>query len=268
MKAKDFQVKLGSKVDLKKIDTDDTGGFAGPAEAAPALEKRLERIADIQERLYAESKQALLLIFQGMDTSGKDGATKSVMREVNPQGVEVTSFKAPSKEELSHDFLWRVEKRIPPRGMIGVFNRSHYEDVLVVRIHNLVPKEVWSKRYDIINDFEARLDHEYVRVIKIFLHISKDEQKRRLQDRLKAREKLWKFNVGDLAERKFWGDYREAYEDVLSKCSTEHAPWHIVPADKKWYRNVVVADIVQEALEEMEPKFPKLTFDPATVKID
>ena len=268
MKSKDFQVKQGSKVNLKAIATDDTDGFDGPEEAAPALEKRLERIAELQERLYAESRQALLIIFQGMDTSGKDGATKSVMREVNPQGVEVTSFKVPSKEELSHDFLWRVEKRIPPRGMIGVFNRSHYEDVLVVRVHDIVPKEVWSKRYALINSFEERLDHEYVRVVKVFLHISKDEQKRRLQDRLKDKQKLWKFNPGDLAERKYWGAYREAYEDVLSKCSTEHAPWHIVPADKKWYRNVVVADIVQEALEDMDPKFPKVEFNPADVKID
>jgi PPK2 family polyphosphate:nucleotide phosphotransferase len=268
MKSKDFQVKPGSKVDLKDIDTDDTGNFEGPEEVAPAVNKKLARIADLQERLYAESRQALLLILQGMDTSGKDGATKSVMRDVNPQGVEVTSFKAPSKEELSHDFLWRIEKRIPPRGMIGVFNRSHYEDVLVVRVHDLVPKAVWSQRYDIINEFERRLDHEYCRVVKVYLHISKDEQKRRLQDRLKNREKLWKFNPADLSERKYWSQYREASEDMLSRCSTDHAPWHIVPADKKWYRNLVVADIVQEGLDAMDPKFPKLTFDPATVKIE
>jgi PPK2 family polyphosphate:nucleotide phosphotransferase len=268
MKSKEFRVKPRSKVDLKDIDTNDTGQFDGPEEVSAALEKKLERIADLQERLYAESRQALLLVFQGMDTSGKDGATKSVMREVNPQGVEVTSFKVPSKEELAHDFLWRIEKRIPPRGMIGVFNRSHYEDVLVVRVHDIVPRDVWSKRYDLINDFEERLDHEYVRVVKVFLHISKEEQKRRLQERLKNPEKLWKFNPGDLAERKHWGHYREAYEDALSRCSTDHAPWHVVPADKKWYRNLVVADIVQEALEEMDPKFPKIEFDPASVKIE
>lgn len=268
MKSKDFQFKVGSRVHLKDIATDDTGDFDGPEEASPVLEKKLDRIADLQERLYAESKQGLLIILQGMDTSGKDGATKSVMRDVNPQGVEVTSFKVPSKEELSHDFLWRIEKRIPARGMIGVFNRSHYEDVLVVRVHDIVPKEVWSRRFELINDFEARLDREYVRVIKIFLHISKDEQKERLEDRLKDRTKLWKFNPDDLAERKFWSAYREAYEDVLTKCNTEHAPWHIVPADKKWYRNVVVADIVEEALEDMDPKFPKIDFDPRTVKIE
>ena len=268
MKSKDFQFKVGSRVNLKEFPTDDTGSFDGPEEASPVLEKKLGRIADLQERLYAEGKQALLIILQGMDTSGKDGATKSVMRDVNPQGVEVTSFKVPSKEELGHDFLWRVEKRIPARGMIGVFNRSHYEDVLVVRVHDLVPKAVWSRRFDLINDFEARLDREYCRVVKIFLHISKDEQKERLEDRLKDRTKLWKFNPADLSERKLWSAYRDAYEDALSKCNTEHAPWHIVPADKKWFRNVVVADIVEEALEDMDPKFPKVDFDPRAVKIE
>ena len=261
-------MKPGSKVDLKDINEGGSGGFKDAAEVQPKLDQKLDRIAKLQERLYAEGKRALLIVLQGMDTSGKDGATKTVMREVNPQGVEVTSFKAPSKEELAHDFLWRIERRVPPRGIIGIFNRSHYEDVLVVRVHSLVPKSVWSGRYEIINAFEKRLSDEYVRVVKVFLHISKDEQKRRLEERLREKDKRWKFNPADLKEREAWKDYREAYEDALSKCSTPWAPWHIVPANKKWYRNLVIADIVAEALEEMDPQFPKITFDPASVKIE
>jgi PPK2 family polyphosphate:nucleotide phosphotransferase len=267
MKAEDFQVKPGSKVDLKQYDEEDTGSFKGPDAVWAKLDEKLGRIAKLQERLYAEGRQALLIVLQGMDTSGKDGTIKSVMRDVNPQGVEVSSFKAPSKEELAHDFLWRIAERVPPRGMIGVFNRSHYEDILVVRVHELLPKEVWSARYEIINEFERHLGLAGVRVVKVFLHISKEEQKRRLEERVREKDKRWKFNPADLTERAHWKDYREAYEDVLSKCSTSWAPWHIVPANKKWYRNLVVADIVQEALEDMDPKFPTLKFDPASVKI-
>lgn len=268
MNPKDFRIKPGSKVDLKGIPTGKTEGYTTPEEARLELEEKLAGIAKLQERLYAEGKQAVLLVLQGMDTSGKDGTTKSVMREVNPQGVAVTSFKAPTKEELSHDFLWRVERQVPPRGMIGVFNRSHYEDVLVVRVHDLVPKEVWSARYKQINDFERRLTEEYVRTVKVFLHISKDEQKKRLQERLQEKDKLWKFNPADLKERALWKDYREAYEDALSKCSTKWAPWYVVPADKKWYRNLAVASLVEKVLDEMDPKFPKLGFDPATIRIE
>lgn len=268
MNTKEFRVKPGSKVGLKDVKTDDTGPFKSADEVKAGIEERLARIAKLQERLYAEGRQALLLVLQGMDTSGKDGTTKTVFREVNPQGVAVTSFKVPSKEELAHDFLWRIEAKVPPRGLIGVFNRSHYEDVLVVRVHDLVPKEVWSKRYAQINDFERRLSETYVRVVKVFLHISKDEQKERLEERLKEKDKLWKFNPDDLKERAFWKEYREAYEDALSKCSTKWAPWFVVPADKKWYRNLVVAEIVEDALKEMDPKFPKIAFDPSQVKID
>jgi PPK2 family polyphosphate:nucleotide phosphotransferase len=261
-------VKPGSRVDLKEVRTDSTKPYTSAEEVAGALDEKLAHIGKLQERLYAEGKQALLLVLQGMDTSGKDGATKSSMREVSPQGVVVTSFKAPSKEELAHDFLWRVEQKVPPRGLIGVFNRSHYEDVLIVRVHGLVPKEVVSRRFDEINEFERRISREYVKVVKVYLHISKDEQKERLEDRLNTKDKVWKFNPADLKERAFWKDYRAAYEDALSRCSTEWAPWYIVPADKKWYRNIVVAHIVEDALETMDPKFPKLAFDPKSVRIE
>jgi len=267
MRPKDFEVGPGKKVDLKDIDTDDTGDYKSPEQVQAKLDEKLRRIAKLQERLYAEGRRSLLIILQGMDTSGKDGATKSVLREVNPQGVIVTSFKAPSKEELAHDFLWRIAQKIPARGMMGVFNRSHYEDVLVVRVHDFVAKSVWGGRFDLINNFERGLTESYVKIVKLFLHISKDEQKRRLEERVREAEKHWKFNPDDLKERGFWGDYRKAYEDALSRCSTRWAPWYIVPADKKWYRNIVVADIVQDALEDMDPKFPPATFDPKAVKI-
>lgn len=261
-------MKPGSKVDLKDEDTSQDGGFKGPAEAKPLLDKKLLRISKLQERLYAEGRHSLLLVLQGMDTSGKDGTVKSVMRDVNPQGVIVTSFKAPTSEELAHDYLWRIHQHIPPRGMIAVFNRSHYEDVIVVRVHELVPKDIWEKRYDQINDFERRLTEENVHIVKVFLHISRNEQKRRLEERLKDREKLWKFNPGDVKERARWKDYVKASDDALSKCSTDWAPWYIVPANKKWYRNLVVATLVEEALEEIDPKFPKVDFDPASIKIE
>jgi len=268
MKPKEFRVEPGQKVDLKSIDTGDSGSYKAPEEVQGKVDEKLKRIAKLQERLYAEGSRALLLILQGMDTSGKDGSTKSVVRDVNPQGVIVTSFKAPSKEELSHDFLWRIDQKVPARGMIGVFNRSHYEDVLVVRVHEFVPKSVWSERYELINNFERGITESYMKIVKIFLHISKDEQKKRLEERVKDPEKNWKFNPADLKERAFWGQYRSAYEDALSKCSTKWAPWFIVPADKKWYRNLVVADIVQDALEDMDPKFPPPSFDPKTVRIE
>jgi PPK2 family polyphosphate:nucleotide phosphotransferase len=268
MKAKDFQVQPGATVDLDRVDPDDTGGFRSSEEVEAKLNEKLAHIAELQERLYAEGSRALLLLLQGMDTAGKDGTIKSVVRDVNPQGLHIVSFKAPSKEELAHDFLWRVEARTPPRGMIGIFNRSHYEDVGIVRVHDLVPKEVWSKRFDQINDWERRLSETYITFVKVFLHISKKEQKERLEDRLKEPTKHWKFNPDDLKERSLWKQYKAAYEDALSKCSTPWAPWHVVPADRKWYRNLVVADIVEEALRKMDPKFPKPTFDPAAIQVE
>jgi len=208
-----------------------------------------------------------LLILQGMETSGKDGTISHVMSRVNPQGCRVTSFKQPTPIELSHDFLWRVHQAVPARGEIGIFNRSHYEEVLVVRVHGLVPKEVWSRRYDQINDFERILVDSGVTVLKFFLHISKKEQLERLQARLDDPTKLWKFNPGDLQERKLWKDYMAAYEDALSRCSTKDSPWFIIPANKKWVRNLAVSQILLETFERLNPQFPRPRINPKTIKL-
>jgi PPK2 family polyphosphate:nucleotide phosphotransferase len=192
-----------------------------------------------------------------MDTSGKDGAIKKVFDAANPQGIRIANFKAPSPDELARDFLWRVHREVPPRGNIGIFNRSHYEDVLVARVNHLVPKETWQARYDQINAFERLLADSGTRILKFYLHISKKEQRERLQERLDRPEKHWKFNRGDLAVREQWDDYMRAYEDALSRCSTEYAPWYVVPANKKWYRNLVITRTIVETLEDMNPQFPK-----------
>jgi len=253
----EYIVTPGSTVDLASFPTAETGPFKRKKEATKALKKFRKRLSALQERFYAWDKKALLIVLQGMDTAGKDGTIKHVMRGVNPQGVTVTSFKVPSAEELAHDYLWRIHKATPKRGMIGIFNRSHYEDVLVVRVHNLVPPEVWSKRYDQINAFEKHLTENGVVILKFFLHISKEEQARRLQARLDTPEKRWKFSKGDLKERALWDDYMAAYTDAVQKCSTEHAPWFIIPSDVKWYRNYVIGQIITETLEELDPQFPE-----------
>ncbi|MGB3059936.1 MAG: polyphosphate kinase 2 family protein, partial [Anaerolineae bacterium] len=222
----------------------------------------------LQEALYAEHKQSLLIVLQAMDTGGKDGTIEHVCGAVNPQGVVVTPFKVPSAEELAHDFLWRVHKVTPARGMIAVFNRSHYEDVLVVRVHDLAPKEVWSQRYELINQFEKHLTANGVVILKFFLHISKAEQKERLLDRLNTPDKQWKFAVGDLKERGLWDQYQEAYEDALNKCTTAAAPWYVIPANRKWYRNYVVARIIRQTLEAMNPQFPQPAEDLSQVVIE
>lgn len=245
------------KVSLKDYDPGYTGNYTDESEVAEALQKDLERLADLQDRLYAEHKQSVLIALQATDTAGKDGTIKHVFRGLNPQGVHITPFKAPTPVELDHDFLWRVHDRVPAKGTIGVFNRSHYEDVLVVRVHELVPKKVWKHRFDQINEFEEMLAEQGTAILKFFLYISKDEQKRRLEDRLSNPDKQWKFAMGDLAERERWDDYIEAYEDVLSKCHKKHAPWHIVPANKKWYRNLVITRALVEALEKLDPQYPK-----------
>lgn len=244
------------KVRLKDYDPAYTGGFDDENEVKAQLEKDIERLSDLQEILYAGAQRSVLIVLQAMDTGGKDGLIKHVFRGLNPAGVAVTSFKRPSEEELAHDFLWRIHQHAPRKGMIGVFNRSHYEDVLVVRVHELVPKSVWKKRYDQINEFEELVSENGTIILKFFLHISKDEQKRRLEDRLREPHKHWKFNPGDLEERKLWDDYMEAYEAALSKCHTEHAPWHIVPANNKWYRNYVVMRAIVDAMEAMDLKYP------------
>ncbi len=249
-------VKLGQKIKLKEIDPDDTGPFKDKKAAEKILAENIERMADLQNVLYAEDKHALLIVLQALDAGGKDGTIRKIMSGVNPQGVQVTSFKKPTEEELSHDFLWRIHKVVPPRGMIGIFNRSHYEDVLVVRVHNLVPKAVWQKRYEHINNFERLLTDSGVTILKFYLHISKEEQKERFQARLDQPHKRWKFNPADLSERALWGDYMEAFEAVFARCSTEVAPWHIVPANKKWYRNVVISETIVKTLERLNMKYP------------
>jgi PPK2 family polyphosphate:nucleotide phosphotransferase len=253
-----YLVREGQKIDLDDFDPDDTSLVpGGKAEAKERLAGIVERLAEIQELLFAGRQRKLLIVLQGMDTSGKDGTIRHVMRGFNPQGTRVVSFRAPSEEELEHDFLWRVHAKVPAKGETVVFNRSHYEDVLIVRVHDLVPKEVWRKRYDQINDFERMLCEEGTVILKFFLHISGDEQRRRLQARIDNPKKCWKFQHSDVEERKLWKDYIRAYEDVLSKTSTDRAPWYIVPANQKWYRNHLVGSIVAETLNKLRLKYPK-----------
>lgn len=249
-------VAPGNKVRLAEIDPRRVEGEWTKKSALKQIEKNTAATADLTYRLYAENRRALLLVLQGMDTSGKDGTIRTVTSGVNPQSCQVVPFKQPSAEELDHDFLWRIHQAVPRRGNIGIFNRSHYEDVLVVRVHKLVPEAQWRKRYDQINAFEELLVEGGITLLKCFLHVSKDEQKERLQARLDDPDKRWKFNHGDLDERKLWDDYQRAYEDALTRCNTAHAPWYIVPADRKWYRNLVVSQILREALEKLNPKFP------------
>ena len=232
-------------------------GVPRGAELKEKTKALLERLTDLQARLYAESQRSLLVVLQGRDTCGKDGTIRRVFDAVNPQGYTVTSFKKPSEVELQHDFLWRIHKAVPAKGMIGIFNRSHYEDVLVVRVRNLVPRREWSKRYDQINAFERGLTENGVTVLKFFLHISKAEQKERLLARLEDPTKQWKFNAGDLGERALWNSYTSAYRDALRKCSTPWAPWYVVPADKKKVRDYLIAQVVVDTLKRMSPQYPE-----------
>jgi PPK2 family polyphosphate:nucleotide phosphotransferase len=263
-----MRVKPDTKVSLKDYDPNDTGSFRSPEEAEGPLQEYLKEMVKLQNLLYAEHRRALLVILQGMDASGKDGTIRKVMAGLNPLGVKVVPFKAPSEEELSHDFLWRVHKAVLGHGDIGIFNRSHYEDVLVVRVHELVPRKVWKGRYKQINMFEKILTENRVILLKFFLHISKDEQKRRLEARLADPTHYWKFSLKDVQERRYWNDYRDAYEAALSRCSTRWAPWHVVPANRKWYRNVYVARVIVETLRELDMKYPEPTIDLSKVVID
>jgi len=262
-------VKPGTKVKLEDHDPAYRGKYrkADP-EVAEKLAEDLQTMREHQTRLYAEHKQALLIVLQALDCGGKDGTIKHVMSGLNPQACHVSSFKVPSYEESIHDFLWRIHERCPRQGHIMVFNRSHYEDVLVARVHNLVPEAVWKRRYEHINNFEAHLADSGTRVIKFFLHISKEEQRQRLQARIDDPQKHWKLSPSDARERKLWDDYTAAYEDALSKSSTKHAPWHIIPADRKWYRNMVVADVVANTLVDMNPQWPKPKVDLDSYVID
>lgn len=253
-----YLVKPDTKVKLSKWDPNDTGDFKGGKEEGLAkLEKLNGKLETLQELMFAEHKQKVLVVLQAMDTGGKDGAIRRVFDRVNPAGVRVASFKAPTQEELDHDYLWRVHKQVPGKGELVVFNRSHYEDVLVVRVHNYVPPEVWSKRFDQINEFERNLAENGTTILKFYLHIDLEEQKERLQARLDDPTKRWKFRLGDLEERKLWPEYMKAFEDVLSKTSTEYAPWYIVPANRKWFRDLVISSVLVDTLEGLKMKYPE-----------
>ena len=252
-----YLVKPDSKFKLKHIKTDDTGPFDSRDKAEAEAAKNTQRLQMLQNVLYAQAEHSVLVVLQAMDAGGKDGTIDHIFSGVNPQGCQVHSFKVPTALEKAHDFLWRIHAATPPKGMIGIFNRSHYESVLVERVHNLAPKSVWKKRYDHINNFEALLADEGTTIVKFYLHISKEEQAKRMQARLDDKEKNWKFSPADLTERKYWDEYMDAFEDALTKCSTKDAPWYVVPADHKWFRNWVISDILVKTLRDMDLKYPK-----------
>ena len=252
-----YLVAPGAEANLADRDPDSKQGFDGEKiEGEAALKPMNVKLAKLQTRLWAESKQKLLVVLQAMDTGGKDGTIRRVFQGVNPQGVLVWGFGVPTEWELAHDYLWRIHQRTPKNGGITIFNRSHYEEVLVVRVKDLAPEERWRKRYRHIVDFERLLVDEGTTVVKLFLHISKEEQKKRLEARLQEPDKRWKFNVADLEDRKLWDDYALAYEEALTRTSSEHAPWYVVPANRKWYRDLVVASILIQNLEAMDPQYP------------
>lgn len=255
-----FRVTPNTKINLDEWDPNDISGTSEDKdEAKSALKELTLRLESLQELLFAEHKHKVLIVLQGMDTSGKDGIIRHVFEGVNPQGVNVAGFKVPTSEELDHDYLWRIHKHTPGRGNITIFNRSHYEDVLVVRVHNLVPPKIWKKRYHHINEFERILTDEGTTILKFFLHISKEEQKERLQARLDDPSKHWKFSLGDLKERALWNDYQSAYAEALHQTSTDYAPWFIVPSNRKWFRNFVVASVIVQTLDNLGMKYPETT---------
>ncbi len=265
----DYRVQPGEKITLLDHDPMDKRFFPeGKQVGKQRLLHLNQRLESLQELLYAEHKQKVLIVLQAMDTGGKDGTIRHVFEGVNPQGVSVTSYKVPTPVELDHDYLWRVHQHVPGKGQIMIFNRSHYEDVLVVRVHNLVSKQRWMRRFNHINNFERMLNDEGVTILKFFLHINKEEQKQRLQARLDEEKKRWKFSSGDLKERKLWLDYQRAYEDMLSKTSTDWAPWYIIPANRKWYRNLVVSEIVIKTLEDLDMNYPQPEEDLSGVIIE
>ena len=259
--AKTFRVAPGSAVDLEKIDASFKPEGMDREQAEKRFRELTRELADLQHVMYAEDKRSLLVVLQGRDAAGKDGTIRHVFGPMNPQGTRVTSFKVPSKEELAHDFLWRCHKAAPRRGTVGIFNRSHYEDVLVVRVHDLVPREVWSKRFDHINAFERLLADKGTVILKFYLHIDREEQLERFKKRIDNPKKNWKISDADYTERPFWDEYSAAFQDALSKCSTEHAPWFVIPANRKWARNLVVADIVADTLRGLDMRFPEPEVD-------
>ena len=273
-KDENLLVKPGKKVDLKDFDTRYTANFKDKEDAAEMLAKDIARLAELQDMLYAMNKYSLLVVIQAMDAAGKDGTIKHVMTGVNPQGCNVTSFKQPSVEELEHDFLWRINRAMPKRGMIAIFNRSHYEEVLVTRVHpeyilgqnipgvdsiDKVDKQFWQKRYEIINNFERQAYENGTVMIKFFLHVSKDEQKKRFLSRIDEPEKNWKFSISDVKERQLWDKYMKAFEDAIENTSTDYAPWFVIPADKKWFMRAAVGDIIVGTLEKLDLSYPTIT---------
>ena len=271
MNVSKFLIKEGSKLDLRKHATDFTGDYTDKKEAVKDLEKNVERLRELQDVLYAHDCYSLLIIFQAMDAAGKDGAIEHVMSGVNPQGCHVVSFKQPSPEERDHDYLWRCQKALPERGKIGIFNRSHYEEVLVVRVHPAIlqgsqlpaniknDKNIWKKRFDHIRDWEQHLYENGTHILKFFLHVSKDEQKQRFLDRINEEDKNWKFSLGDVKERSHWDDYMKAYTEAIAATSTKYAPWYVIPADKKWFTRLAVSEVIVEKLESMDLHYPIVT---------
>ena len=260
-------VQPGSKVRLADVDPAFTGKHESHETALPEIEQYRQKLGQLQHLLYAERKHALLIVLQGLDAGGKDGVVYHVISAMNPQGCTVTGFKQPTPEDLAHDFLWRVHPHAPGKGEVAIFNRSHYEDVLVVRVHDILPKDVWSKRYGLINDFEKLLaDNGGVTVLKFFLHISKEEQLERFKQRLDDPARNWKISESDYKEREYWDDYIAAFEDALSKCSTEHAPWFVIPANHKWFRNLAVSQIIAETMQDLGMKYPEPTVDLAEIR--
>jgi PPK2 family polyphosphate:nucleotide phosphotransferase len=263
-----FRVKPGEKVDLREIDPDFTDKHENQGEAQGLIDANAGRLRALQELLYAERSRSLLICLQSLDAGGKDGTINHVLGAMNPQGCRVVSFKQPSSVELAHDFLWRVHVQAPAKGEVAVFNRSHYEDVLIARVHGLVPKKVWSQRYREINEFEHLMAENGTHILKFFLHISKKEQLKRFKDRLDDPTKWWKISESDYTERKRWGDYLDAFEDMLSECSTKHAPWFVIPANHKWFRNLAVSQVVVDFLEGLKMKAPEPAVDIDRIRKD
>ncbi len=265
-----YLVKPGSKVDLAKIDSDERALFqeGGKDDSAKAFDNLQDELQYLQKVLYAQNKHRILLVLQAMDTGGKDGCVKHVFSRIDPQGIHVRSFKKPTEEELARDFLWRVHEKVPRNGEMVIFNRSHYEDVIAVKVKKLFPDKVWKQRYQHIVDFERMLAEEGTTVVKIYLHISKDEQKRRIVSRLENPDKHWKFHPDDLKDRALWNDFMKTYEDLLSKTSTEHAPWYVVPANRKWYRNLCVARIMVDTMKRLDMKLPTVDWDPKKIVLE
>jgi len=266
---KKYRIEPDSKVDLSKWDPEDSSEFDGNKEEGRAALAYLNgKLAELQEILYTEHKHKVLIVLQAMDTGGKDGAIRHVFKGINPQGVRVASFKVPSGIEMDHDYLWRIHQQTPGKGEMVIFNRSHYEDVLVVRVHKLVPEKVWKRRYQQINNFEKLLAEEGTTILKFYLDISAEEQKERLRARLEDPTKHWKFHPNDLKERQLWKEYLRAYEDALEKTSTRYAPWYIVPANKKWYRDLVIASVILETLKDLKMEYPQPQYDVASILRD